>query len=183
MRTCKMYWIALMVLCVLNTFCGCVPWKCQSLSGNLSSPLTTVLLVRHAEKAGQGQDPPLSTEGQQRAQTLVHVLGKAKIAAVYVTEYQRTQQTAKPLCDQLGLSFKVVNANNVDALIEQALEDYTGKVVLVVGHSNTVPEIIKALSGKSIPSIPENEFDNLFVVTVSRFGKGKVLNLKYGDPS
>jgi len=139
--------------------------------------------VRHAEKAGQGQDPPLSTEGQQRAQTLVHVLGKATIAAVYVTEYQRTQQTAKPLCDRLGLTFKVVNAGNVDGLVEQALEDYTAKVVLVVGHSNTVPEIIKALSGKSIPSIPENEFDNLFVVTGCRLGRGKVLNLKYGDPS
>jgi len=183
MRTHKMYRGALMALCLFSTLCGCAPWKSQPLCPNLSGPLTTILLVRHAEKATQGQDPPLSEEGQERAQTLVHVLGKAKIAAVYVTQYKRTQQTAKPLCDHLGLTFKVVDADHVNVLIEQVLTDCTGKVALIVGHSNTVPEIIKGLSGKTIPPIAENEFDNLFEVTGCRLGKGKVLNLKYGDPS
>lgn len=184
MKTHKMYFVALVALCVLNTFFGCAPWGSGSLSRDLSGPLTTVLLVRHAEKAAEGgQDPPLSIEGQERARTLVHVLGKAKIAAVYVTEYKRTQQTAKPLCDHLGLTFKVVRASDVEGLIEQVLMDCTGKVAFIVGHSNTVPEIIEGLSGKTIHPIPENEFDNLFVVTGSRLGKARVLNLKYGDPS
>lgn len=145
--------------------------------------VTTVLLVRHAEKVPLGQDPPLSEEGRERARTLVHVLGKANIASVYVTQWKRTQQTAVPLCNHLGLAFRVVNTDNVSELVEQATENYVGKVILIVGHSNTVPGIIEAISGVSMPVIPENEYDNLYVVTVPRVGKAKILNLKYGEPS
>ena len=58
-----------------------------------------------------------------------------------------------------------------------------GGVIVVAGHSNTIPLIIEELGGGPISPIQESEFDNLFVITVLRFNRAKVINLKYGDPS
>lgn len=145
-------------------------------------PVTTVLLVRHAEKAAQTTDPPLSADGHARAQTLVHVAGDADVTAIYATQYLRTQQTVQPLATHLGLPVNQVNANAVEGLVGQVLSDHAGEVVLIAGHSNTVPAIIEEFGGDPIPPIAENEFDNLFIVTVYRFGKARVVHLNYGNP-
>lgn len=144
---------------------------------------TTVLVVRHAEKADPIGDPPLSPEGQIRAETLVHVAGDADVAAVYATEYLRTQQTVQPLATHLGLPVSEVNADDVEGLVDQILADHAGEVVLVAGHSDTVPAIIEELGGDPIPPIAENEYDNLFVVTVCRCGAPNVVHLRYGEPN
>lgn len=148
-------------------------------------PITTVILVRHAEKVvdPNNNDQDLSSAGQARAQELVRVLGDTGIDAIYVTQYKRTQQTAKPLADKLGLPITQVNSKNTADLLTQIRSQRRGQTVFVVGHNTTVPEIIAALGGPQYPPIPENEFDNIYVVTVYRTGKAKVVKMKYGTPT
>jgi len=147
-------------------------------------PLTTIVLVRHAEKNIEptNPDPDLSAAGQARARELVRIFGDAGIAAIYATQYKRTQQTVKPLSDQLGIPITQVDSKNTAELIRQIRSQHAGQIVFVAGHNNTVPEIIAALGGPHLPIIPESEFDNLYVVTVYRVGSAKLLNLKYGSP-
>jgi len=147
-------------------------------------PVTTVILVRHAEKIidPNNTDPDLSSAGQARAQELVRMFGDAGINAIYATQYKRTQQTVKPLADKLGLPVNQVNSKSTADLLAQIRSQHSGQVVFIAGHNNTVPEIVAALGGPTFPIIPETEFDNLYIVTVYRTGKAKVLKLKYGNP-
>jgi len=150
-----------------------------------SRPITTVILVRHAEKVidPNSNDQDLSQAGQARAQELVRVLGDTGINAIYATQYKRTQQTAKPLADKFGLPIVQVNSKNTTELLMHIRSQNRGQTVFVVGHNNTVPEVIAALGGPQFPPIPETEFDNLYVVTVYRTGKAKVVKMKYGAPT
>ena len=147
--------------------------------------VTTVILVRHAEKIidPNNNDPDLSPAGEARAQELVRMFGDAGINAIYATQYKRTQQTVKPLADKLGLPVNQINSKNTTELLARIRSQNSGQVVFVAGHNNSVPEIIAALGGPTFPIIPEAEFDNLYVVTVYRTGKAKVVKLKYGSPS
>ena len=150
-----------------------------------SRPITTVILVRHAEKVIDPNNPNalLTAEGQARAQELVHAIGSAGITSIYATQVTRTQQTTKPIADRLGLQPNIIEATNTQELVRQIISQHTGSVVLVVGHTNSIPEVIAALGGGSVPAIPETEYDNLYVVTLYRFGKAKVVRLKYGNSS
>ncbi len=159
---------------------------------------TVVLLVRHAERSDTQTCTPatvktrpnlsLVTAGTQRAQTLAHVGGADSIAAIYASEFCRTQNTVQPLATQLGQTVNVVDqfeadgtTGNVDNLVSQIQANNRGQVVLVAGHTSTVPMIIEELSGVTIDPIPENEFDNLYVVIIPRWwGRPKVVRLKYG---
>jgi phosphohistidine phosphatase SixA len=131
----------------------------------------TVLLVRHAERADAGMsgagsmatDPDLSDVGRARSESLARMLKDAGIVAIYVTEFKRTQQTAAPLAKALGIEAITVPANTPGTLLE-ALKTAGGNV-LVVGHSNTVPDLLRGL-GVTAVKIDDKEFDNLFVVTM-----------------
>ncbi len=126
----------------------------------------TIFLVRHAEKAAAGdtKDPGLSEAGQARAQSLATVLKDAGITAIYATEFQRTQQTAEPFAKTAGLATVIVPAKDTAGLVTQ-LKAAKGNVLLV-GHSNTLPEILRALGVESPPTIDEADYDNLFVLTL-----------------
>lgn len=129
-----------------------------------------VFLVRHAERADAGgkpagmmaDDPDLSAAGRARAERLAQLLKDARITAIYTTEYKRTRQTAAPLAKTLGLEPVVVTSKDGASLIEK-LKGTTGHV-LVIGHSNTVPDAIKALGVTEAVTIGDQDFDNLFVV-------------------
>jgi phosphohistidine phosphatase SixA len=152
--------------------------------------VTTVYLVRHAEKAAEpAADPPLLESGIKRAEELARKLGKAGIKTIYTSQYLRTQQTAEPLAKQLGIAATVIpvkmSATNPrelspEYLTEMAERVYSnsGGIVLIVGHSNTVPEIIKALGVPTAPAIEETVFDDLFIVQVYAKGKAKMARLK-----
>lgn len=156
--------------------------------------VTTVFLVRHAERApAPPQDPPLLEAGTVRAQELARVLEKAGIKAIYTSQFLRTKLTAEPLAKQLGIAITTVqlkmSAANPREVSEESFRELADKVyesrgdsVLIVGHSNTVPEVIRALGGDMVPTIDEKEYDNLFVVTVYARGKAKVAHMKYGAP-
>lgn len=150
-----------------------------------SRPLTTVIVVRHAEKniEPNNPDPDLSPAGQARAQELVRMFSATGVNAIYATQFKRTQQSVKPLADRLGLPVNVVDSKKTSDLVNQILTANRGQVVVVAGHNNTAPEIVGALGGGTFPVIPENEFDNMFIVTIYRFGRAKVVKIKYGSVS
>lgn len=158
---------AVVVLAVLATF---------------SRPVTTVILIRHAEKVIDPKNPDvdLAPAGQARALELVRMFSDSGINALYATQFKRTQQTVKPLADHLSLPVNTIDAKQTPELIKQLLSDHRGQTILVAGHNNTVPEIIAALGGPQFPVIPETEYDNMYVVSVYRFGKAKVVKFKYG---
>ena len=130
----------------------------------------TVFLVRHAERADSSPgtsptmaaDPDLSEAGRARAEHLAEALKDAKITAIFATEFKRTQQTAAPLAKALGVTVKIVTSKN-DASLIADLKAAKGNV-LVVGHSNTVPEVIKRLGVTTAVAIGDDDFDNLFIV-------------------
>jgi broad specificity phosphatase PhoE len=148
-------------------------------------PVATVILVRHAEKniEPENPDPDLSPAGQLRAQELMRMLSSSGITAIYATQYHRTQQTARPLAERLGLPVTQIDAANSAELLRRIRSNNPGGVALVVGHNNTVPQTVNALSGGSLPVIPENEFDNMYVVKLYRFRSARVTHLKYGVAS
>ncbi len=148
-------------------------------------PVTTLILVRHAEKVIDPNNPDvdLNADGQARAQELVRMFGDSGINAIYATQYQRTQETVRPLADRLGLPINQVNAKNTGDLLAQIRAQHSGQTIFVAGHNNTVPEIIAAAGGPQFPIIPESEYDNLFIITIYRTGKAKIVKMKYGKPS
>ena len=148
-------------------------------------PVTTVIIIRHAEKIIDPNNPDvdLSPAGQARAQELARMFGDAGINAIYATQYRRTQETVKPLADKLGLRVNLVNSKSTNDLLAQMRAQNSGQTVFIAGHNNTVPEIIAALGGRKYPTIPESEYDNLYVVTVYRTGQAKVVKMKYGAAS
>jgi len=147
-----------------------------------SRPVTTVILVRHAEKKIEpaNPDPDLSEAGQARAQELARMLANAGVTAIYATNFKRTQQTVKPLSDVARVQATIIDAKQTTELANRILTNNRGQTVFVAGHNNTVPEVIAALGGERLPIIPENEFDNMFILTIYRFGRAKVVKLKYG---
>ena len=141
----------------------------------------TVILVRHAEKKiePENKDPDLSPAGLARAQELVRVFSGTGIAAIYATQFKRTQQTVKPLADKLGLPVTQVEAKKTTELVKQIRARNAGQVIFIAGHNNSVPEIIAALGGPQLPIIPETEYDNLYILTVQGDGSAKLLKLRY----
>lgn len=130
---------------------------------------STVFVVRHAERADggatntmMGNDPDLSDAGRARAQALAGVLRDAGITAIFTTEFKRTQQTAAPLAKALGISATTVSSKDMASLVEK-IKGASGNV-LVVGHSNTVPDVVKALGVPTPVTVADADYDNLFVV-------------------
>jgi phosphohistidine phosphatase SixA len=119
----------------------------------------------------------------ERAQEIARMFGDTGVNAIYATQFKRTQQTVKPLADRTGVPISLLDANQTDELVKCIQTELRGKTVFIAGHNNTVPAIVSTLSGDTYPVIPESEFDNVFVVTIYRFGKAKVVKLKYGAHS
>ena len=124
-----------------------------------------IFLVRHAEKATTaGNDPDLSVAGQKRAEALARILKDSQISAVLVTEFKRTQETAAPTARAAHVSPTVVPANDMGSLVEK-LSALNGNA-LVVGHGNTIPDLLKALGIATPVSIPEDDYTEIFAVSV-----------------
>ncbi len=151
-----------------------------------SATTTTIVLVRHAEKQpGTIDDAPLTPQGEQRAARLAQMLGDAdtfgRVQKIYITDTKRSQQTAEELAQRLNLKPVVVEAGTTArALADRVLSENRGGVALVVGHSNTVPQLVARLAhADQVPPIREEEFDTMYVVTVPTIGRASVLRLKY----
>ena len=153
-----------------------------------SQATTTLIFVRHADKAElPADDPALSAAGQRRAVALANALIDvdvvAGIDAIYATQFKRTQETAQPLAGRLQLPVSVEDASDIKGMLERVLSAHKGKIVLIVAHANTIPDLIAELGGsKNVPKIAEDEYDNLYIVSIPWFGKTKTLRLRYGTP-
>jgi broad specificity phosphatase PhoE len=139
----------------------------------------TVIFSRHAERAvAPKDDPPITEAGQKRAELLASMLVDSGIDAIYVSELQRTQLTAAPLAARIHIKPTIIPAADTAKLIE-AIRSHKAGVVLVVGHSNRIPQIITGLGGPAIV-IPDTVYNNLYVLTVEPT-KSSLLQLHYGD--
>jgi broad specificity phosphatase PhoE len=153
-------------------------------AGTASAQVTTVLVVRHAEKASAtAKDPHLSAAGKQRARDLAHAAGAAGVTAIYASHFQRTQETVAPLAAALHLTPVVKNADLTEELVEEIRNTRRGQTVLVCGHSDTVPEIVKRLSGAVVDPVPDARFDGLYVVTLHEDETGRATRVRYGKPT
>lgn len=142
---------------------------------NISSAqeTTTIYLIRHAEKADASPDTELSEAGKARAQKWKAYFSDKNIVAIYSTPYKRTTTTAEPLAAANKLAITPYNPSELD--LKTIAEKHTGKSVLIVGHSNTIPKYINKLLGENkYPDIDESEFGYMYIVTI----KGSEMSCK-----
>jgi broad specificity phosphatase PhoE len=155
----------------------------------------TVILVRHAERAQTpAGDPVLTDAGLARAADLAATLANASVTSVITTHLQRTQLTARHVMQANGQTHIVVRAGgpiqtHVDSVAAAIRRRPAGDVVLVVGHSNTIPPIIAALGGPAMPDLCENQYSSLFILELpASTSDGKpaasprLIKAKYGAP-
>jgi broad specificity phosphatase PhoE len=147
---------------------------------------TTVIVIRHGEKdlSVSVTDPPLSPAGEARAALLARMFGDAngigRVDAIYVTPALRNRLTAAPLAARLGISATVAPADDPQGLARRALREHSGGRVLIVGHSDTVPRIVAALSDNpKIPEIGDQEYGTMYIIAVPRIGNPNLLRLNY----
>lgn len=147
---------------------------------NLST--TTVVLVRHAEKKlDAGADPDLAPQGFERARRLATLFADAGIDALYASQFRRTQATLVPLSEQSGVIVQVIDAEQPETLVEQVLSEYRGQLVVIAGHSNTIPDLVMRFSGIEIAAIDESDYTGIYVLSLPRFGESRLLRLNYPD--
>jgi broad specificity phosphatase PhoE len=145
-------------------------------SVSIASAQPVVVLVRHAEKAANdGSDPDLSSAGRARAVALARILKDAGITAIFTTEFKRTQETAAPTATSAQVQPTVVAAKDTMALVAK-LYQLNGNA-LVVGHGDTIPNIIKALGINSPINIPDDDYSELLIVTLG--DKAQLFRLHY----
>lgn len=161
---------------ILIIVCFCLYLFCWY----LKSPVTTVILVRHADRTGSVDQ--LNTNGFARAQELSRVLYEANISAIYTSTFNRTQQTANPIATALGISVDIYDAGNIADLVEDITTNHKGEVILVVGHSNTVPETIGLLGISPVPpEIPHSEYNHMYLVTKNNKSIPRMIKMEYGN--
>jgi broad specificity phosphatase PhoE len=127
-----------------------------------------------------GTDMPLSPAGKRRARELARVLGEAGVSVIYVTEWRRARETAAPLAAALGESLRVLAGRDFAAQA-RALCAHRGETVAVIGHSDTVPQLHEALTGKPWRGYRGGEWDVILVVTLGPDGAWKTVPIKYGE--
>jgi broad specificity phosphatase PhoE len=161
-------------------FAACTVWVWATAGS------TTIVVIRHAEKdvSVSATDPPLNQAGQARAALLARMFGDGKVLghldAIYVTPALRNRLTAAPLAASLGISATVVPPEDARGLARRVLRDHGGGRVLIVGHSDTVPAIVAALSGyDKVPEMGADEYGTMYIVTVPRIGHANLLRLNY----
>lgn len=172
---------ALFLSCVFLSGMAWLLTGCATVTPADDSPAASFIVVRHAEKANDDpEDPTLTAAGQARALRLSELLANEPIVAVYATEFRRTQQTAQPTADRHRVP--VTRYFSKGPAIESAvqwLRKYRNGTVLIVGHSNTVPEIVGALSGENVESIPDDQYGRFYRVTIDHDGIARFTQTEY----
>jgi len=168
---------ALVGMCFL-TFAAWAAWVW------VTADSTTIIVVRHAEKElDAGADPPLTPAGEARAALLASMFGDRSpgaIGAIYVSPVLRSRMTAAPLAARLGLTPVVGPAHDAPNLARRVLDEHAGGRVLVVGHSDTVTDLVESLTGtKHLPRIGDDEYGTMYIVVVPRVGRSNFLRLTY----
>jgi phosphohistidine phosphatase SixA len=143
----------------------------------LASDNFSLYLVRHAEKKMESKNPPLTQCGKKRAQQLATLLSTANIESIYSTSYQRTMSTAAPLSSKQSIPIKNYNPKQLEQFflhLKQRKEN-----ALIVGHSNTTPQLTQLLSGQEVVGLGEKDYQTLYQV---QFIGGESLLTKFKQP-
>jgi len=151
----------------------------------------TAFVVRHGEKSMTGdhekdRDAPLSAAGEERAAALAATLADAGIDAIYSSPYQRTQGTAKALAEKLKLevlSYSVAEKDAQASVAARVMREACGREVLIVGHSNTVPDLLRAFGAEGVAEIGDEQYDNLYLLHWRRGAPAELTRLHYGRPT
>ncbi len=146
---------------------------------SLASAQEAIYLVRHAERADQSADSALSTDGVGRSYKLRDALRDAGITGIFTSELRRTVDTAAPLASAIHVTPRRVAAADAEGLAAAIAASGPRDRVLVVGHSNTVPALLRALHVDAAVAIGDNDYDNLFIVIPQKEGRPVLLRLKY----
>lgn len=164
-------------LCVFVLLSAC---QNQAIASDPSSA-TQIFLVRHAEKTADKNDPELTQSGALRAVLLADILKDVGITHIHSTDYKRTRATAAPLAKHLGLNVASYDGRNLPDFA-RVLKQTQGRH-LVVGHSNTTPQLVELLGGDGgTPIVEVNEYNRLYLVTVGQGGEITTLRLRFGEP-
>lgn len=167
-----------------RVFVACLLTCAFCLLPSLALAQKLVYVVRHAERADGGAppagmtapaDPELAAAGEARAQKLAAMLADAGVKAIFSTEYKRTKNTAQPLATKLGATVQVVTSKDTAGLVARLKNDHANDIVLVVGHSNSVPAIVKALGGVDV-TVADDDYSSVFVVVPAT---GTVTRIRY----
>lgn len=142
-----------------------------------------VIVVRHAEKADQSSDALLSVEGLSRAKALADLLRASGVTHIVTTEYRRTRETARPLAEALKLTPETVPARDIPALVARLRGLDATATAVVVGHSNTIPPILRGLGWPNPPDITDGDYDDVFVLVPRAGQPASVVRLTYGRPT
>lgn len=175
--------LALLIGAVFAASASCKPQdrsqdKSKSISGQ--SQAVEIFLVRHAEKTADKDDPALTDEGQARAILLADMLADAGITAIHSSDYRRTRDTAAPLAAKLGLTVQIYDPRDLPAMAARLR--HSGGRHLVVGHSNTTPQLTELLGGDGgAPIIEATEYNRLYYVTIGAGGDASSALLRFGD--
>ena len=146
--------------------------------------MKTLVLLRHADVDDPPTPPPanwspeLNSRGRRRSEALADLLEGAGVATIIVSPVLRTHQTATPLAERLGLALQVTPTWSQTAT--EALSSESGDVVLVIGHSNTIPKIINSVGGPMSGTEILEGHEDLFIITIVTPGSASFLHLKYG---
>lgn len=137
----------------------------------------TVYVIRHLQKAA-GDDPPLTAEGAAGAQKLSEILASRKVSAIFATQTKRAMQTAEPLAKRLHLSIEAYDPKDPSALADKVAK--MKGAALIVGHSNTVPELVAKVGGKQPAPLADSDYGTVFVV---RAGSSDVEQIQLQAPA
>lgn len=169
-------WIGLVPALLVLVACAAAPMKAAAVDAG-----ATYVVVRHAEKDSDDvRDPSLSDAGRARAQMLARHLAAADLVAVYATGFKRAQRTAAPSAQAHGLEVHTYDAAQpVADLVATLRREHTSGVILVVGHSNTVPAIASALCGCKVEAIDESDYGNLYEIRIDGDGASALSQRRY----
>jgi phosphohistidine phosphatase SixA len=150
-----------------------------------SATTTVVVLVSPIDKdaAGTIDDPPLSPDGELRAQRLAEMLGETtgvgRVDALYVSASRRAQQEITPLADRLNKKPEVIPAGDIGAIASHLTRGHDSQTVLYVGNSSTVTQLVHELTGLEVTAATQKDHDSMYVVSLPRYGQTNVLRLAY----
>ena len=149
------------------------------LAGAVSSAQaeTVLILIRHGEKVDESQDADLNDAGQARAHALAAMLKDAGIQAIYSTDYRRTLETVKPTAESTSKLIEVYDGDNLEDFAKDLRA--RDRRALVVGHSDTTPELVKLLGGEPGSPIAPDEYDRMYILTLSADGKASTTLLRF----
>lgn len=150
------------IFCVLGLVAfsiGCQP----AVDSGVASDESVFFLVRHAEKVDETDGSPLTEQGQRRAETLANLLRDSGVQSIYSSDFVRTRSTGAPLARQLDLDVEIYDHKKLSAFAQQLLDSPAGRY-LVVGHSNTTPQLAGLLGGEPGTEIQTMEYDRLYML-------------------